>query len=240
MPSLVQPERSVISDRLWSFRNQFDFVLRRCIRVPVRDSSLTVLPTDTRLAQEVVDFLERFEWPTPTEPHAFLTIADVGCRNFFLAPALDGFFRQRGWEPVLHGIEIDAYRRLSNLRTRRQYGEFYAAQVPQGQFHAMDFLKWKPGLDGILLLHPFVKPRSVLAWGLPLGLLRPEALFQHAPARLIPGGWLLVSSPTPEEMELSTRYALDAGLAAIQSAEWKPGEGAVQNRPRLGVLFRKI
>ncbi len=227
-------------EAIWSFRNQFDFTLRRVLSTPLRNTGLTALPADTQLANEVIAFLERFDWPAPTEEHAFLTIADVGCRNFFLAPALDSFFRARGWEPALHGIEIDAYRRLSNLRTRRQYGEFYAAQVPQAEFHAMDFLKWKSGLDCILLLHPFVKARSVLAWGLPLKVLRPEAIFQHAAEKLIPGGLMLVSSPTPEELELSVRFALDAGLAPLQSAEWKPGPDATQSRPRLGVLFSKV
>lgn len=229
----------MLTKRLWNFRNALDFALRQNFRWPLTRSLVSASPQDEKAAQEVASFLELFPWPRTDQSNTPLRIADIGCRTFFLAPTLDKLFRSRGFAPEIHGIELDAFRRMSNFRTRKEYGDYFAASIRQGKFHAMDFLLWKEKIDMGFLLNPFVLERSIMAWGLPLRFLQPGAIFRHCADRLVNGGYLLVSTPTAKEMAESVRLAMCAGLVKVQSANWQPGPDSIQTRPRLGVLFIK-
>lgn len=186
-----------------------------------------------------MDFIENFPWPEAATPNALLKVADIGCRTFFLAPALEAIFRRRGFLPEIHGIEVDAFRRLADFRTRKEYGDYFASLIPSGEFHAIDFLEWNEEVDVAFLLNPFVQERSVLAWGLPLRFLQPGALFAHCAHTLKENGLLLVSAPTVEEKEKSDHWARQAGFLPIKTAEWHPTPRSTQTRPRLGTLYRK-
>jgi len=223
---------------LRSLRHSFDFTLRNLVTTSFRGREPKALASDLKAAAEVREFLEGFVWPQPSH-RAEITAVDIGCRNFFLAPTLDELLRSQGFEPAIHGVEIDAYRRMRDLRSRKDYGDWYAGLIPRGEYHAMDFLNWKKPVDVAFLLHPFHFKRSILAWGLPLRLLKPEALFRHCVDSLVPGGLLLVSAPTPAELSCSLRLAEANGLQELQRGAWHPTSTSVQKRPRLGVLFRK-
>jgi SAM-dependent methyltransferase len=228
----------VITRRLWNLRNVLDFSLRRLAPWPLLKAPITFSAQDKALGDEVLSFISLFHWPDKTSKSpARPVVVDIGCRTFFLAPALDRFFRELGYQPEIHGVEIDAFRRMRDFRTRKEWGDFFASTISNGNFHAMDFLQWEKPVDFALLLNPFVLERSVLAWGLPLRFLQPEALLRKCKDQMVPGGRLLISAPTAKELAESVRLAARVGFKKLQTANWQPTESSIQTRPRLGVLF---
>lgn len=224
--------------KAWSLRNSIDFALRDFFRLSFVPKPTTPSLEETRAAQEVLEFLRLFPWPKTKQAQS-LRVADIGCRTFFLAPVLDQLFRENGFVPTVQGIEVDAYRRLGDFRTRKEWGEFYAGLIGDGKFHAGDFLKWDKPLDVALLLNPFVFERSVLAWGLPLSFLKLEAIIQHCAKTLSPNGALLIGTPTADELKKCKSIAERAGLSPVHEGSWRPGPNSVQTRARLGVLYQK-
>jgi hypothetical protein len=190
-------------------------------------------PSDLRLQGEVREFLEGFRWKNSFGTAQPIAVADVGARNFALAPVIREMLL-----PIpadIHGFEIDAFRRLVNFRTRADYGHYYARRTPGATYHPYDFMRWEQDLDLILLLHPFVKPEPLLSWGLPLSTFRPEALFAHCRKLLTARqGKLIFCSPTPEEFALSTQFAERAGFKVVQKNRWTPTRKNLQTLPRLG------
>ncbi len=79
-----------------------------------------MLAHDEPLQAEFADGLARFDR---------LAVADVGCRTFLFAPVIERCFAAHGLRVELHGIELDAFRRFTDLRTRQDHGRFYAALV---------------------------------------------------------------------------------------------------------------
>jgi hypothetical protein len=198
----------------------------------VRDSA-----QDLRLGKEIVQWLSGFEWRALLSS-AQPVVADIGAKNFFLAPALDQFLREQGYNPELHGIEIDAHRRYRNLFTRADYGLHYAARVPRATFHATDFLTWARPLDLALLLNPFVTEGPLRAWGLPRSCFQPQAIFAHAHRLLAArGGKLIVSSPSEQELAIVIRLAKEAGFKFGGRHDWRPTGDSLQRKARLGALF---
>jgi SAM-dependent methyltransferase len=227
----------VLVKTAWSLRNAVDFALRDFFRLSLAPKPIAPSREDAEAAREVSEFLKLFPWPEAQSPKS-LRVVDIGCRTFFLAPALDALFRERGFLPTVHGVEVDAFRRLSDFRTRKEWGDFFAASIGNGEFHAQDFLKWHKPVDAALLLNPFVLERSVLAWGLPLSFLRPASMVGHCAKILSPGGRLLLGAPTSQELSMSVDLAEQNGFTPLHEACWVPSGRAVQTRPRFGVLLR--
>ena len=190
---------------------------------------------DAKLAEEVAGWLARFALLS-TNPHP--RVADIGAKNFFLAPALDRLLRARGLDPEIHGIEIDAFRRYRNLWTREDYGRLYANSIAYGVFHAMDFHQWTQPLDLALLLNPFVSEGPLRAWGLPESCFRPLDLFAHTHTLLKPqNGMLILCSPSESELEIAGSLAKEVGFVFRERKDWQPLRNSLQQRPRLGMAF---
>jgi len=201
--------------------------------------------TDHRVQQELYEFLRLFDWSSLRDswcvPNHPLIIADIGARNFVLAPVLDRHFQELGCDveiPEIHGIEIDAYRRLINFHTRADYGTHYAKSIRRGYFHPTDFLQWRRPLNIGFLLNPFVTIEPLLSWGLPCALFRPKEIFRHAYHLLKPqSGILILSNPDTEERDLSYKIAEEVGFSIGQSVLWEPDDSA-QTVPRYGTVLR--
>jgi len=220
-----------------SIRNEFDFALRQLL--PFGRGVQVPAPADVSFAAEIQAYLSGYDWQRVLPPEkGALRVLDVGARNFAAAPALHALFSGLGYTPRIDGIEIDAYRRLLNLRTRADYGHFYAAQIPGARFHAQDFLEWKTPAEVICLLNPFVTLNPLLLWGLPRRHFRPEATFAHAASLLPKGGILVTSSPTGAEQAVVGEFA-QKYFTLVQTHQWTPPAGSVQTHPRLGGLYRR-
>jgi len=223
-------------------RNRLDYFLRNRLTwgrdIP---EGFPVPETDRRFQTEVREFFDKFPWPTILESaprNRPLVVADIGTRNFATAPVIDDLFAREGFAIELHGVEVDAYRRLNDFRTRKNYGDYFARQARSATYHAMDFCEWRPDCDFIFLLNPFVSEEPLLQWGLPLPELKPRAIFEQVAVSLSKHrGKLLLCCPTEDELEISASYAESLGLVPTHTAEWHPSATTLQNTPRLGILY---
>jgi len=131
-----------------------------------------------------LDLLDRaFEAHACPPPHG-LDLSDVGCANFWYASALQVFFRPRR----LDGYEVEGYRRYLNGRTRWDDARGYAGAWPNTAFHLADYCQIAAPAQLITCWFPFVSAAPLLAWGLPLKLLKPQDLFRRIAANLAPSG----------------------------------------------------
>jgi len=232
--------------------NQIEFALRNLLRWRFPLGEKRVHEMAVSLQSELNSFIRQFNWSIvkfPSEKHidgpksspkASLRVADVGARTFVLAPVFERLFADLGFPSEIHGIEVDAFRRFTNFRSRADYGHYYAKLVKHGEYHAMDFLKWTQDLDVIFLLHPFVTKEPLVQWGLPTRFFQPDKLLAHCVSTLRNRrGRLLLSCPTEEEFEIATRLLVQNGMKLTERHDWHPEKenAKIQKQSRLGGMF---
>jgi len=227
--------------RVKHHRNALDFFLRSQLKWGRPLPATTPIPErHRRLAAELLGFFQKFPWEdilknTPSK----LVIADIGARNFSAARGIEKLYEIYGKKAAIHGIEIDAYRRLVDFRTRADWGHYHASQIKNGHYHAMDFLDWQAPLDVAFFLNPFVTHSPLLAWGLPLTRFAPERLFQHCHKLLKRRhGVVVLSSPDEEEKALCMRWASTTGFQLVSQHNWFPENDSIQKDPRMGSVWR--
>lgn len=229
---------SQIQLTLWSLRNHIDFLLRKFVRIknPLQLSKKQ-LEFDLQFQKEIAEFLNLFSpYHALTQEKEELVIADVGCRNFCLAPTFDSYFKD--YSTTLLGIEIDAYRRYRDFHTRADYARYYASQVQKGYFFDSDFLKFNKSCDVIFLLNPFVTKRPLLKWGLSLFQFKPEAIFKHCYDVLKEKrGRLFLSTPSEEEFEIALKLLTSCQFKVIETVLWNPSPEHLQIDSRFGALL---
>lgn len=226
-------------ERLKNVRNRFDFFVRSRFTWS-RDlpESSPIPPHEFSFQQEIREFFEllRISDHLGMKKEKWV-VSDVGTKNFSVAPVMDELFLQENQSVEIHGIEIDAYRRLSNFRTRADYARFFAKKARDAFFHAINFLDFQKECDWVFLLNPFVSEGPTLAWGLPLSTLQPEALFSHAYQLLRPRkGILVLSNPSEDEFEIASELAKKVGFRLGPPLTWRPQTGSAQKKPRWGRL----
>jgi len=229
--------------RLKNLRNQIDFFARSCIRFPRPiPPSMPVPKNEVQFQAEIAEFLNLLSWDTFLfERKKPWRIADVGAKNFSLSPLIDEMFLEKNLEVEIHGIEIDAFRRLSNFHTRADYGQYFASRARMANYHAIDFLDFSKPLDVILMLNPFVTPGPLQSWGLPLKHFRPGALFEHSKQLLKPQrGFLILSSPNEKEFQIASDLAKKADFSLGAPALWEPRANSIQKKPRFGRICYSI
>jgi hypothetical protein len=229
---------SQIQLTLWSLRNQFDFFLRKILRVknPLQLSKKQ-LEVDSLFQKEITEFLNLFSpYYTQTQEKEELVIVDVGCRNFCLAPVLESYFQD--YSTTVYGVEIDAYRRYRDFHTRADYAHYYAKRVEKGSFLDCDFLKFKKSCDVVFLLNPFVTKRPLLKWGLSLFQFKPEAIFKHS-YEILKGrkGLLFLSTPSEEEFEIALKLLTSCHFKILEKVVWNPTHQHLQVDSRFGALL---
>ena len=134
--------------------------------------------------------------------------SDVGCASFWYAAALHAFFRP----DALTGYEIDPYRRYANAHTREDYARGYAAGLPDTRFRGADYLAVQEKVDRISCWFPFVSAPTVLAWGLPLKLLKPKELFFRISGNVRTSGAFVMINHGMGEAEIAAALCAAAGL----------------------------
>ena len=226
---------------LRNIRNQFDFFLRSHITVGKSVPPNAPIPKlDANFQKESVEFFDMFSWKSHLarfEEEDSIRVVDIGARNFALAPVIENLFETYGFDSEIHGIELDAYRRLVNFRTRKNYGDFYASKIRNGEYRVMDFLDWQTPFHFAFLLNPFVTELPVLAWGLPLSKLKPEDIFSHLYGLLKPeNGLALISSPSEDEFEIVKRLSLETGFRIREEQTWFAHGKSVQKQSRHGIV----
>ncbi len=157
---------------------------------------------------EYLDILDHAWSNAAARPLGVDMLCDVGCASFWYAAALDAFFRPR----AMVGVEVEGYRLFRDGRTRSDYAAGYVGQRTNARFVVADYLGYTEPADLITAWFPFLTPPAILAWRLPLGLLRPEALFRQIHRNLRPGGCFLMVNHGAAEAELADRLCTAAGF----------------------------
>lgn len=227
-----------VKELIKNLKNHIDFFMRSQLRWERTIPRDRPIPSrELRFQEEIREFLDLLSWEAVLQNSRKKewVVADVGAKNFSLAPLIDTLFLERNCEVEIHGIELDAYRRLSDFYTRADYGRFFAAKARDAHFHTMDFMNFKKPSDILFLLNPFVTAHPLLSWGLPLKHFRPQSIFQHAYELLqLKRGALILSCPSREEFKAASEYALNAGFLLGSPVSWKPQANSLQKKPRLG------
>ena len=144
------------------------------------------------------------------------TVCDVGCASFWYAAALQAFFSPR----ELIGVEVEGHRLFRDGRTRIDYASGYLTDLPNARFVVQDYVCYRTQADIITAWFPFVTPAAILAWRLPLSLLRPESLFQQICHNLSPDGLFIMVNHGAAEAEVAARLCSAAGMHRdFQSAD---------------------
>jgi SAM-dependent methyltransferase len=144
----------------------------------------------------------------PPRPQEVEQLCDVGCASFWYAAALDAFFRPRS----MVGVDVEGYRLFRDGRTRSDYAAGYVSQRPHARFVVADYLGYTEPADVITAWFPFLTPGAILAWRLPLSLLRPERLIRQIHHNLKRGGTFLMINHGVEEARLAHPLCIAAGL----------------------------
>lgn len=226
-------------DVLKSLRNQVDFFIRSKVRFEKElPKDFPIPDSEKKFQEEIKDFLDALDFMRLfSTPQNSYVLCDVGAKNFSLAPLLDSYLIENKKVGEIHGIEIDAYRRFANFYTRADYARYFCRQAREAYFHPNDFMSFEKKCDVILMLNPFVSEAPLLAWGLPLKYLKPSQLFGHAYELLLDqNGTLVLSSPSEDEFEISSRLAKQAGFKLGMPVYWHPKPQSIQKRSRYGRL----
>lgn len=166
---------------------------------------------------EYLDILDR-AWTAAALPRRQGgTLVDVGCANFWYAACLQEFFRPE----ELVGVEVEGHRLYRDGRTRLDYARGYLAALPHARLELVDYRSCNLPADVITAWFPFLTPAAILAWRLPLRLLRPAALFARIAANLKPGGLFIMVNHGRDEAALAESCCIAAGLHPLGGqGEW--------------------
>ena len=155
-----------------------------------------------------LDALVRAHGVFGEQPPRAPVVVDVGCANFWYAASLHAFFRPER----LHGVEIDGYRRYRDGHTRHDYAQGHVRDLAGATFTVADVADLELPADVISAWFPFVTAGPLLAWRLPLSVLRPPALFASIRRNLRPGGRFLMVNQGAAEYQAASGFAAHAGL----------------------------
>jgi hypothetical protein len=138
-------------------------------------------------------------------------LCDVGCASFWYAAALHAFFQPQR----MTGIDIEGHRLLRDGRSRVDYARGYACALPGTEFVVGDYAALEQPADVITAWYPFLTATAVLAWRLPLSVLKPRQLFARVKHNLLPHGLFVMVNHGIAEAALAEKYCTAAGLRML-------------------------
>ena len=135
-------------------------------------------------------------------------MCDVGSANFAYAAALQSFFHPSH----LVGTEVEGHRLYCNGRSRIDYAHGHIQDLPNTHYVASDYRQYNQPADIITTWFPFVTPKPLLAWRLPLSLFDPAAIFARIANNLVFGGTFVMINHSPTEATIARDLAEATGL----------------------------
>ncbi|MGE3154012.1 MAG: hypothetical protein AB7G48_19670 [Nitrospiraceae bacterium] len=240
-PQTIDRARISVGDRVRSLNYRVRYELSRIIgwsRGAVRETPAENLPelspiqrrrVISLIARYHVRFEHRYQKDTAVRNYAYLdvldrareeldwrvpqgnTVYDLGSATFSYAPSLQAFFKPRR----LVGVEIDAYRLYHHWRSRLDLARGYAKDLPHTEYLVADYRALRFTADVILAWYPFVTPKRLLAWRLPLALFEPAKLFEQVFRNLATDGTFVMVNCSADEMQVARQGAIRAGLHCL-------------------------
>ena len=135
-------------------------------------------------------------------------ICDVGSANFAYAAALQSFFHPSH----LVGTEVDGHRLYCNGRSRIDYAHGHIQDLPNTHYVVSDYRQYSQSAEIITTWFPFVTPKPLLAWRLPLSLFDPTAMFAQIANNLVLGGTFVMINHSLTEASVARDIAEATGL----------------------------
>ncbi len=135
-------------------------------------------------------------------------ICDVGSANFAYAAALQSFFHPSH----LIGTEVEGHRLYCNGRSRIDYAHGHIQDLPNTHYVVSDYRQYNQSSEMITTWFPFVTPKPLLAWRLPLSLFDPTAMFAQIANNLVIGGTFVMINHSPTEAVVARDIAEATGL----------------------------
>lgn len=137
-----------------------------------------------------------------------MNILDIGSRNFSYATSLQHFFLYYN-SPLtprhifLDGIEIDPNRLMADLHTRKDYAQYYIENLVNTRYLTEDFLNYnEKQYNFITWFLPFLTPKPLLQWGLPLQYLKPNLMLEHSYSLLAKNGYMIILNQSSQETKI--------------------------------------
>lgn len=160
---------------------------------------------------QYLDLLERsrenFQWQLGSCAH----IVDVGSQNFYYASALHAFFQPQ----KLTGIEVEGYRIYQDGYSRFDYATTYIQGLPNTHYQVMDFCDFDESVDGITCFYPFLEPKALVRWRLPLKVFCPELMVETMARLLHPKGFVFMVNRGEKEGAIAKQLLSSTSLTLI-------------------------
>jgi hypothetical protein len=151
-------------------------------------------------------------------------VCDVGCASFWYAATLNAFFR-----PLrLTGVEVEGHRLFKGGHSRIDYALGYIERERNTRFVVRNYLHHAEPADIITAWLPFLTPGAILAWRLPLLLLRPAGLMRGICRNLAPAGLFVMINHGFDEAASAHELCVAAGLERL----WQSTQPSPLNRGR--------
>ena len=191
---------------LRNLRNEVDFFFRRNLKFKRKVKDSVYYPETSNVGE----LLEKYI----TVDKDNIKILDIGSKNWFYVRELYKFFKYNNFEKEiwLDGIEIDAFRMYVNLHSRYDYAMHFSKGLKNCRYITGDFLKHHDKYDYITWFYPFVTQNPLLVWGLPLSLLKPRRMLEHALASLKPGGIIIIKNHEEDEYIIQEKLFQELGV----------------------------
>jgi hypothetical protein len=165
-------------------------------------------PETTLLNYGYLDMLDRARQALKWTISENRQICDVGSANFAYAAALQAFFQPS----QLTGTEVDGHRLYCNGRSRIDYAHGHIQDLAHTNYVVADYRQYSKSAEIITAWYPFVTPKPLLAWRLPLSLFDPSALFAQIANNLVIGGTFVMINHSLTEAAVARNIAETTGL----------------------------
>jgi len=165
-------------------------------------------PETTLLNYGYLDLLDRARQTLNWTISQHQQVCDVGSSNFAYAAALQTFFHPSH----LVGIEVEGHRLYCNGRSRIDYANGHIQDLPNTHYVVRDYRQYNKPAEIITAWFPFVTPKPLLAWRLPLSLFDPAAIFAQIANNLVLGGTFVMINHSPTEATVARNFAEAIGL----------------------------
>lgn len=165
-------------------------------------------PETSLLNYGYLDLLDRARQALNWTPPQNQRTCDVGSANFAYAAALQVFFHPS----QLIGTEVDGHRLYCNGRSRIDYAQGHIQDLSHTDYVVTDYRQYNKPAEIITAWYPFVTPKPLLAWRLPLSLFDPATLFATIANNLVIGGTFVMINHNTTEATVARDIAEATGL----------------------------
>jgi len=183
---------------------------------------------------QYLDLLDRARQQFLWQPDPGGHLVDVGSQNFYYAPVLHAFFQPQS----LTGIEVEGYRIYQDGYSRFDYATAYIRGLSNTQYRVMDFCEFDEPVDGITCFYPFLEPKALVRWRLPLKVFRPE-LMAYTMARVLrPKGFVFMVNRGEAEGAIAKDLMANTNLRLV--GQWTCSDPLTEwNGPPIISLWKK-